>query len=61
MSIPDLMRVDGIQESQGRPAEMYQEAFEADGVCGCQTKTFFNEPLVTAKYWNVSGTKNRKY
>lgn len=41
MSIPDLMKVNGIGESQGRPAEMYRGAFQADGVCCCQTKTFF--------------------
>ena len=29
------------RESQGRPAEMYRGAFQADGVCCCQTKTFF--------------------
>ena len=29
------------REGQSRPAEMYRGAFQADGVCCCQTKTFF--------------------
>lgn len=41
MSLPDLMKVTWNREGQSRPAEMYRGAFQADGVCCCQTKTFF--------------------